>query len=185
MTDKKTNTWYYFNDNDHVVWNNAARQVLYVLMSGVNDFCQLLAIEQLLLHPHRHMLHEYWMLNHVAANNFRNHGAPFTHTHTHIHTHVHTIQNIPVCRTKQKCPHQDWDRLHKISVLQTKNHQEQKHIRQKITCKLIFMHKLCIQYKHPVPFFLVRCNTRILSSTMGITTPTLIPASTLTITQLW
>jgi len=54
---------------DHIIGKDAAWQVLYVLMPCVDDFCHFLAIKQLFIHPQRHMLHEYVMLNHIVTNN--------------------------------------------------------------------------------------------------------------------
>ena len=93
----------YVNDNDHVVWNDAARQVSYVLVSGVNDLCQFLAVKQLLFHPDWHVLHEYRMLDHIAADNLRYHRAPVTHRYIRIYiqsqTHTHTTYQH--CRRSQ------------------------------------------------------------------------------------
>jgi len=63
-------------NTDHIVGKNAARQVLDVLVSRVDNFCHFLTIKQLLVNPEQYMLHKYVMLDHIVTNNLCYHRTP-------------------------------------------------------------------------------------------------------------
>ena len=84
---------------DHIEGNDAARQILDVLMPRVDDFCDFLAVKQLLFHPERHVLHEHVMLDHVVSNDLCYHRTPDTDTVCHktlhrAHCTVRMIQTL-------------------------------------------------------------------------------------------